>query len=142
MGVNLVSDIKGRNIDWGMFENKVLRRIFGPKRDEVTGEWRKLHNEELYYLYSSPSIIRIMKSRRMRWAGHVARMGEQRNAYRLLVGKPEGKRPLGRPRRRWLDNIRIYLVEVGRGDVDLIGLAQDRDRWRALVNSVLNLRAP
>jgi hypothetical protein len=85
----------------------VLRRIFGPKRDEVTGEWRKLHNEELRDLYSSPSIIRIVKSRRMRWAGHVARMGEKRNAYRLLVEKPEGKRPLGRPRRRWVYNIRM-----------------------------------
>jgi hypothetical protein len=92
-------------------------------------------------LYSSPSIIRIIKARRMRWVGHVARMGEKRNAYRLLVGKPEGKTPLGRPRRRWLD-IRMDLVEVGWGDVDWIGLAQDRDRWRALVNSVLNLRVP
>jgi hypothetical protein len=82
----------------------VLRRTFGPKRDEMMGEWRKLHNEELRDLYSSPSIIRIIKSRRMKWAGHVARMGEKRNAYRLLVGKPEGKRPLGRPRRRWVDN--------------------------------------
>jgi hypothetical protein len=108
----------------------------------VTGEWRKLHNEELRDLYSSPSIIRIIKSRRMRWAGHVARIGEKRNAYRLLVGKPEGKRPLGRPRRRWEDNIRMDLGEVGWGAVDWIGLAQDRDRWRALVNSVLNLRVP
>jgi hypothetical protein len=83
-----------------VFENRVLRRIFGPKRDDVTGEWRKLHNEELRDLYSSPSIIRIIKSRRIRWAGHVARMGEKRNACRLLVAKPEGKRPLGRPRRR------------------------------------------
>jgi hypothetical protein len=83
-----------------VFENRVLRRIFGPKRDEVTGEWRKLHNKELHDLYSSPSVIRIIKWRRMRWAGHVARMGEKRNAYRLLVGKPEGKRPLGRPRCR------------------------------------------
>jgi hypothetical protein len=83
-----------------VFENRVLRRIFGPKRDEVTREWRKLHNKELHDLYSLPSIIRIIKSRRMRWAGHVARMGEKRNAYRLLVGKPEGKRPLGSPRRR------------------------------------------
>jgi hypothetical protein len=116
-----------------VFENRVLRRIFGPKRDEVTGEWRKLHNEELHDLYSSPSIIRIVKGRRMRWAGHVARMGEKRNAYRLLVGKPEGRRPLGRQRRRWLDNIRMDIVEVGWGDVDWIGLAQDRDRWRALV---------
>jgi hypothetical protein len=124
-----------------VFENRVLRRIFGPKRDEVTGEWRKLHNEELHDLYSSPSIIRIIKSRRMRWAGHVARMGEKRNAYRLLVGKPEGKRPLGRPRRRWVDNIRMDLGEVGWGD-DWIDLAKDGNRWRALVNSVSNLRVP
>jgi hypothetical protein len=105
----------------GVFENRVLRRIFGPKRVEVTGEWRNLHNEELHDLYSSPSIIRIIKARRMRWAGHVARIQEKRNAYRLLVGKPEGRRPLGRPRRRWLDNIRMDLVEVGWGDVDWIG---------------------
>jgi hypothetical protein len=91
-------------------------------------------------LYSSPSIIRIIKARRMRWAGHVARMGEKRNAYRLLVGKPEGRRPLGRTRRMCLNDIRMDLVEVGWGDVDWIGLAQDRVRWRALVNSVLNLR--
>jgi hypothetical protein len=101
-----------------VFENRVLRRIFGPKRDEVIGEWRKLHNEELHALYSSPSIIRIIKARRMRWAGHVARMGENRNAYRLLVGNPEGRRPLGRPRRRWLDNIRMDLEKLGWGDVD------------------------
>jgi hypothetical protein len=91
-------------------------------------------------LYSSPSIIRIIKFRRMRLAGHVARMGEKRNAYRLLVGKPEGNRPLGRPRCRWVDNIRMDLLELGWTDVDWIGLAQDRNRWRALVNSVLNLR--
>jgi hypothetical protein len=101
-----------------VFENRVLRRILGPKRDEVTGERRKLNNEELRDLYSSPSIIRIIKSRRMRWEGHVARMGEKRNANSLLVGKPEGKRPLGRPRRRWVDNIRMDLEEVGWGDVD------------------------
>jgi hypothetical protein len=129
-------------MDWGVFESRVLRRIFGPKRDEVTGEWRKLHNEELHDLYSSPSIIRIIKARRMSWAGHIALMGENRNVYRLLVGKSEGRRPLGRPRRRWLDNIRMDLVEVGCGDVEWIGLAQDRDRWRALVNSALNLRVP
>jgi hypothetical protein len=93
----------------------VLRRIFGPKMDEVTGERRKLHNKEFHELYSSASIIKIIKSRRMRWAGHVARMGEKRNAYRLLVGKPEGKRPLGRPRRRWVDNIRMDLEQVGWG---------------------------
>jgi hypothetical protein len=125
-----------------VFENRVLRRIFGARRDKVTGEWRTLHNEELRDLYSSPSIIRIIKSRRRIWAGHVARMRETRTASRLLVGKPEGKRPLGRPRRRWVDNIRMDLGEVERGDVDWIGLAQDRNRWRALVNSVLNLRVP
>jgi hypothetical protein len=108
----------------------------------VTGEWRILHNEELHDLYSSPSIIRIIKSRRMRWAGHVARMWEKRNAYRLWVRKPEGKRPLGRQRRRWVANIRMDLGEVGWGDVDWIGLAKERKRWRALVNSVLNLRVP
>jgi hypothetical protein len=90
-----------------VFENRVLRIIFGPKRDGVTGGWRKLHNEELHNLYSAPSVIRIIKSRRMRWAGHMARMGEKRNVYRLLVGKPEGKRPLGRPRRRWIDKIKM-----------------------------------
>jgi hypothetical protein len=125
-----------------VFENRVLRRIFGPERDEVTGEWRILRNEKLRDLYSSPSIIRIIKSRRMRRAGHVARMGEKRNAYRLLVGKPEVKRPLGRSRRRWVDNISKDLAEVGWGDVDWIVLAQDRNRWGAAVNSVLNLRVP
>jgi hypothetical protein len=125
-----------------VFENRMLRRIFGPKRDEVTGEWRKLHNEELRDLYTSPSIIRIIKSRRMRWTRHVARIGEKWNAYRLLVGKPEGKRPLGRPKRRWVDNIKKDLGEMGWGNVDWIGLAKDRNRWRALVNSLLNLRVP
>jgi hypothetical protein len=100
----------------------------------VTGGWRKLHNEELHNLYSSSSIIRIIKSRRMRWAGHVARMGEERNMYRLLVGKPEGKKPLGRPRRRWIDNIIMDLLEIELSVVDWIGLAQDRYRWRGLVN--------
>jgi hypothetical protein len=120
----------------------ILRKIFGTKKDEATGEWRKLHNEELHDLYSSPIIIRIIKSRRMRWAGHVARMVEKRNTYRLLMRKLEGNRPLGRPRLRWVDNIRMDLEEVGWGDVDWIGLAQDRNRRRALVNSVLNLRVP
>jgi hypothetical protein len=108
----------------------------------VTGEWRKLHNEELRDLHSSPSIIRIIKSRWMRCAGHVERMEEKRKTYRLLVGKPEGRRPLGRPRRRWVYNIRMALGEVGWGDVDWIGLAKDRNRWRAVMNSVLNLRVP
>ena len=125
-----------------VFENMVLRRIFGPRRDEVMGEWRRLHNEELNDLYSSPNIARLIKSRRMRWAGHVARMGEERGAYRVLVGKPEGKRPLGRPRHRWVDNIRMDLQEVGCGYVDWIGLAQDRDRWWTLVSVVMNLRVP
>jgi hypothetical protein len=123
-----------------VFENRDLRRIFGPKRDEVTGEWRKLHNEEFHILYSSPNIIRQIKSRRMRWAGHVVRMGEEKNVYRVLMGKPKGKRPLGRPRHRWEDGIRMDLREIGWGSVDWIKLAQDRDRWRALVNMVMNLR--
>jgi hypothetical protein len=125
-----------------VFEDRVLRRIFGPKRDEVTGEWRKLHNEELRDLNSSPCIIRMVKSRRMRWTGHVARIGEKRNAYRLLMGKPEGRRPLGRPRRRWVDNIRMDLRGMGWGDVDWIGLAQGRDKWRAIVDAVMNLWVP
>ena len=120
----------------------VLRRIFRPRRDEVTGEWRRLHNVELNDLYSSPNIVRVIKSRGMRWAGHVARMGEEMGVYRVLVGKPEGKRPLGRPRRRWVDNIRIDLQEVGCGYMDWIGLAQDRDRWRTLVSTVMNVRVP
>jgi hypothetical protein len=124
-----------------VFENRVLRRIFGPKRDEVTGEWRKLHNEELLDLYSLPSIIGIIMMRRMRWAGHIARMGEKRNSYRLLVEKPEGNSPLGGPRHR-LDNIRMDLLELGWGDVDWIGLAEDRNMWSAHVNLVLNLRVP
>jgi hypothetical protein len=115
-----------------VFVNKVLRRIFGPKRDEVTGGWRKLHNEELRDLYSSPCIIRIIKARRIRWAGHVARMGEKKNVV--------GKRPLGRPRHRWVDNIKMDLLEIGWGDVNWIGLAQDRNKWRAVVNAVMNLR--
>jgi len=125
-----------------VFENRVLRSIFGPKRDEVTGEWRKLHNEELNNLYSSPNFMRMIKSRIMRWAGHVARMGVGRGVYRVLVGKPEGRRPLGRLRHRWEDNIRMDFGEVGCGCVDWMELAQDRDRWRALVSAVMNLRVP
>jgi hypothetical protein len=123
-----------------VFENRVLRRIFGPKRDEVTAECRKSHNEELHNLYSSPDIIRQVKSRRMRWAGHVARMGEERKMYKVLMGKSEGKKPLGRPRRRWKDGIRMDLREIGLGCVDWIRLSQDRDRWRAVVSAVMNLR--
>jgi hypothetical protein len=125
-----------------VFENRVLRRIFDPKRDEVTGSWRKLHNDELHGLYSSPSIVRVIKATWMRWAGHVARMGEVRGAYNILVGGPEGRRPLGRPRRRWEDNIGMDLRKIGFGYVDWIHWVQDRDRWRALVNTVMNLRVP
>jgi hypothetical protein len=111
-------------------------------RDEVMWEWRKLHNEELNGLYPLPNIVRVIKSRRMEWAGHVARMGEGSGVYRVLVGKPEGKRLLGRPKRRWEDNIRMDLQEVGCGCEDWIGLAQDRDRWWALVSAVRNPRVP
>ena len=120
----------------------MLRRIFGPRRDEVTGEWRRLHKEELNDLYSSPNIARVIKSRRMRWVGHVARMGEERRVNRVLVGKPEGKRPMERPRHRWVYNIRMDLQEVGCGYMDWIGLTQDRDRWRTLVSAVMNHRVP
>ena len=116
--------------------------IFGPRKDEVTGEWRRFHNEELNDLYSSPNIVRVIKSRRMRWAGHVARIGKERRVYKILLGKSERKRPLWRPRRRWVDNIRTDLQEVGCGYMDWIGLAQDRDRWRMLVSAVMNLRVP
>jgi hypothetical protein len=112
-----------------VFENRVLMRIFGPERDEVTGDWRKLHNEELHNFDPSPNRIRMMKSRKMKWAGHVARMGEKSNAYRILVGKPEGKKPLQRPRRMWVDNIKIDLREIGWDGMDWIDLVQDRDQW-------------
>jgi hypothetical protein len=122
-----------------VFENRVLRRIFEPKRDEVAGNWRKLHNEELHGLYSSPSIVRVIEARRMRWAGHVARIGEVKGAYNILVGRPEGRRPLGRTRRSWEYRIKMDLREIEFGEVDWIHWAQDRDRWRALVNTVMNL---
>ena len=119
-----------------------MRGIFGPKRDGVTGEWRKLHNEELNSLYPPPNIVRVIKSRRMRLAGHVARMEEGRGVHKVLVEKPEGKRQLGRPRRRWEYNIKMDLQEVGRGCGDWMGLAQDRGRWRALVSTVMNFGVP
>jgi len=119
-----------------------VRRIFGPKRDEVKRDWRKLHNEELNGLYSLTNTLRVIKSRRMKWAVHVAHLGEKIGVYRVLVRKPEGKRPFGRPRRRWEDNIKMDLQEVGCGDMAWIEKAQDRDRWRALVNAVMNLQVP
>jgi hypothetical protein len=124
-----------------VFENTVLRGIFGPKREE-DGSLRKLHNDELHSLYSSPNIVREIKSRRMRWAGHVARMGEGRGAYRVLVGRPEGKRPLERPRWRWEDNIKMDLRDIGIDGANWIQLASDRVQWRAFVNTVMNLRVP
>jgi len=125
-----------------VFENRALRRVFGPKRDELTGEWRKLHNEELSDQYFLPNIVRVVKSRRMRWAGHVARMGEERGVHRVLVRKPEERRPLGRPRCRWEGNINTDLQEVGGGFGDWIDLAQDRERRRTLVSTVMNFRVP
>jgi hypothetical protein len=125
-----------------VFENRVLRRVFGPKMDKVTGEWRKLHNEELNDLYSLPNILRVVKSRRMRWAGHVARMGAERGVHRVLVRKPEGKRPLGRPRRIWEDTSRVDLQEVRGGRGDWMELAQDRNRWRALMSTASDFRDP
>jgi hypothetical protein len=118
-----------------VFEKGVLKRIFGPERNGLTGEWRKLHNGELNDLYCSQNIIRVTESRRLRWAEHIARMGERRGIYRVLMGKPEGKTPFVRPRHRWEDNIKMDLQEVGCWGVD-------RDRWRALVNAVMNFRVP
>ena len=125
-----------------VFENRMLRRVFGPKRDEVKGEWRKLHNKDLSDLYPLPSIVRVVKSKSMKWAGHVARMGEERVVYRVLVEKPGGKSPMGRPRHRWEDNIKMDLQEVGGSCGNWMELAQDRERWRALVGTVRNLRVP
>ena len=140
MGVKLASLTLREALRLRVFENRVLGRIFWLKRDEVRGEWRKLHKEVRNDLYTSPNIFRVIKSRRMRWTGRIACMGVRRDVYRVLVGKPEGKRPLGRPRRRWEENIKTDLQEVGCGGMDWIELAQDKDRWRALVNAVMNLR--
>jgi hypothetical protein len=125
-----------------MFEDRVLRRTFGPKRDEMSGDWGKLHNEELHNLYTSPNIIRTMKSRRIRWAGHVAPMGEKRKAYKISVGKPEGKTSLRRRSRSWVDNIKIDRREIGWGGMNWMDVVQDRDHWRAFVNTAVNLRVP
>ena len=126
----------------GMFENSVLRRIFGRKREKVTREWRKLHKEELNNLYSSPHIVQVIKSRRMRWLGHVVHMGKKRGIYRILVGKPEQKRLLRRPRHRGVNNIKLELQEGGCGGTDWIELAQCRDTWRGLVDALINLHVP
>ena len=133
---------KGRNVGGGCLKNRVMRRMFGPKRDEVTGEWSKLHNEELNDMYCRPNIVRVIISRIMRWVGHVARVWERRVVCRVLVGNTEGKIPLGRPRRRWEDSVKMVLQEVGCGNMDWIDLAQYKDRWRAVVNAVMNPRVP
>ena len=122
--------------------NRVLRILFGPNRDEITGALRKLHNEELNDLYCSPNIFRVIKSMRMRWAGQVARMSQRKGAQRVIAGQPAGKRLFGRPRYRWADNIKMNIQEVGCGCMDWIELAQDRDRWRAPMNAVMNRRVP
>jgi hypothetical protein len=122
-----------------IFENRVLRRIFGSKMDDVTGSWRKLDNEELHILYFSSSRIRMMKSRKMRWPERVARIWEKRNSYKILVGKREGKKPLRGLRRRLMDNVKMNLRDIGWGGMDWIDMVQDREQWRALVNTVMNV---
>jgi hypothetical protein len=141
MGAKLGLSFLGEEHRLRVFENRVLRKIFGPKREE-DGSWRKLHNDKLHGLYSSPNIVRVIKSRRMRWAGHVAGMGEGRDVYRVLVGKPEGKRPLGRHRLRWEDNIKLDLREIRFDGANWIRLAQDGVQCRAFVNTAMNLRVP
>jgi hypothetical protein len=141
MGAKFCLLLWGRNTRLKVFEDRVLRKISGPKREE-DGSWRKLHNDELHILYSSPNIVRVIKSRRMRWAGHVACMGAGRSVYRVLVGRPEGKRPLGRPRHRWEDNIKMALRETGIDRENWIQLAQDSVHWWACVNMVMNLWVP
>jgi hypothetical protein len=141
VGAKLGLSLWGEERRLRVSENRVLRRIFGPKREEDRS-WRKLQNDELHSLYSSPNIVRVIKSSRMRWVGHVARMAEGRGIYRLLVGRPEGKRPLGRPRSRWEDNIKMDLRDIGIDGENWIRLAQDRVQWRAFVNTVMSLRVP
>jgi hypothetical protein len=135
---NLVSHFEEHRLRF--FENREFR-LCGPKREE-DGSWRKVHNDKLHSLYSSPNIVRVIKSWRMRWEGHVARMEEGRGLYRVLVGRPEGKRPLGRPRRKWEDNIKMDLRETGIAVANRIQLVQDRIQWWAFVNTVINLRVP
>jgi hypothetical protein len=140
-GCETLSLTLGKEHRLRVFENRVLMKIFGPKREE-DGSWRELHNDELRDLYSSSNIVTVIKSRRIRWAGYVARVGEGRGAYRVLVGRPEGTRLLGRPRRRWEDNIKMVLREMGIDGANWIQLAQDRGQWRTFVNTVMNLRVP
>jgi hypothetical protein len=137
MGAKLGLSLWGRNKDWGVFR-RVLRWIFWPKRKEDRS-WRKLHNDELHSLYSSPNIVRVIKSWRMRWAGHIAHVGEGRGVYRVLVGRPKGKRPLGRPRNRWEDNIKMDPGEMGINWANWIWLAQDRVWWSAFMSTVMTL---
>jgi hypothetical protein len=141
MGAKLGLSVWGEEHRLRVFENRMLRKIFGPKREE-DGSWRKLHNDEIHSLYSSLNIVRVIKSRRMRWAGHVARMGEGRGVYRVLVGRPERKRPLARPRRRWEDNIKMDLREIEIDGANWFRLAEDRVQWQAFVNTVMKLRVP